>query len=62
MQQIDDIVSGWLNGEEVEGFGNPAGPLYIEGLAATEKALTDASLPALTRCSACTASLPGQCC
>jgi len=42
MQQTDDIVSGWLNGrDDVDGQANPAGPLYIEGSAVTEAALTD---------------------
>jgi len=41
MQEIDDVVSGWLNGaENVGGMGNPAGPLYIHGLSVTEVALT----------------------
>lgn len=39
--QNDDHVSDWLNGaDSVDGRGNPAGPLYIEGAAATEDALT----------------------
>ncbi len=38
----DEIVSGWLSGSDsFGGYDNPAGPLYIEGLAATEAALTD---------------------
>ncbi|MEI2454934.1 MULTISPECIES: DUF6229 family protein [Lysobacter] len=57
--QIEDIVSGWLNGSESE---NPAGPLYVEGVAATEAALTDTTLPLLTRCSSCSASGGGYCC
>jgi len=61
MQQIDDIVSGWLSGAE-GGMENPAGPLYIEGTSATEAALTDSSLPLFTRCSSCSASSGGQCC
>jgi len=57
--QIEDIVSGWLNGSEDM---NPAGPLYIEGVASTEAALTDTTLPLLTRCSSCSASSGAQCC
>lgn len=40
MQQNDDVVSGWLNGSDSN--DNPAGPLYIEGAIATEKAMTEA--------------------
>lgn len=41
MQQNDEIVSGWLDGSDnVDGYDNPAGPLYIEGALATEKAMT----------------------
>lgn len=42
MQQFDDIVSSWLSGSDsVEGQENPAGPLYMEGTAATEASMTD---------------------
>ena len=57
--QIEDIVSGWLNGSEDM---NPAGPLYIEGVASTEAALTDTSLPLLTRCSSCSGSAAARWC
>ncbi len=31
MQQNDDIVTGWLEGQDsVGGVDNPAGPLYID--------------------------------
>ncbi|MFC5740778.1 DUF6229 family protein [Dyella tabacisoli] len=44
MQQTDDIVSGWLSGSDsIDGMENPAGPLYIEGAAATEAALTSST-------------------
>lgn len=42
MQQIDDVVAGWLSGSG--GQDNPAGPLYIQGTEATEAALGDASM------------------
>lgn len=43
MQLNDEIVSGWLSGSDsISGYDNPAGPLYIEGQAATEAALTSA--------------------
>ena len=43
MQQTDEIVAGWLSGSDsVDGLANPAGPLYIEGYAVTEAALTGA--------------------
>lgn len=42
MQLNDEIVSGWLGGSDsIRGYENPAGPLYIEGKAATEAALTE---------------------
>ena len=41
MQLNDDIVSGWLSGSDsIGGYDNPAGPLFIEGAAATEAAMT----------------------
>lgn len=41
MQLNDEIVSGWLSGlDQSGGYENPAGPLFIEGQAATEAALT----------------------
>lgn len=44
MQQHDEVVSGWLNGSDnVDGYENPAGPLYIEGATATEHAMTRSS-------------------
>lgn len=40
--QTDDIVSGWLSGaDSVGAYANPAGPLYIQGAAATEAAMTN---------------------
>jgi hypothetical protein len=46
MERSDSVVSGWLDGiDSVDGIANPAGPLYIEGLAATEAALTDVKTP-----------------
>lgn len=60
--KIDGIVSGWLLGNAtVQGFDNPAGPLYVGG-AATEEALVDDSDLLVTPCSACTASRPSFCC
>lgn len=44
MQQTDEVVSGWLSGSDnVLGLDNPAGPLYIEGAASFEAALTGAA-------------------
>ncbi len=44
MQQFDEVVSGWLNGSDsFDGIENPAGPLFIQGEAATEAKLTDSS-------------------
>jgi hypothetical protein len=44
MQLNDEIVSGWLSGSDsIGGYENPAGPLYIQGRAATEAAMTDRS-------------------
>jgi len=44
MLQTDDIISSWLRGSDSEGYDSPAGPLYTEGQAATEAALTAPSL------------------
>jgi Family of unknown function (DUF6229) len=44
MLQTDDIISSWLNGSDSEGYDSPAGPLYTEGQAATEAALTNPGL------------------
>ena len=47
MQQNDDVVAGWLSGSDsIDGHENPAGPLYIEGEAATEAALTNHGMKA----------------
>jgi hypothetical protein len=41
--QSDSIVSGWRSGaDSVRGFDNPAGPLFTQGAAAVEAALTNA--------------------
>ncbi|MGH8082952.1 MAG: DUF6229 family protein, partial [Lysobacter sp.] len=38
--QSNDIVSGWLSGaDSVDGYENPAGPLYIEGESAVDDAM-----------------------
>lgn len=40
--QNDDIVSAWRSGaDSIDGLQNPAGPLYTEGAAATEAAMTN---------------------
>ena len=42
--QNDTIVSGWRSGaDSVDGLDNPAGPLYIQGQAATEAAMLDSN-------------------
>jgi len=44
MQLNDAIVSGWLSGSDSSGgYENPAGPLYIEGRAAIEAAMTESN-------------------
>lgn len=64
MQLNDDVVSGWLSGSDsIDGLDNPAGPLYIQGQAAMEAAMTNPgtratvvgtmSLISGTTCSAC---------
>ncbi|MEN4902335.1 DUF6229 family protein [Luteimonas sp. TWI1437] len=61
--QHDEIVGGWLSGaDSVDGYENPAGALYVEGVAATEAAMTNTDLSLLTQCSSCTASFPTFCC
>lgn len=64
MQLNDDIVSGWLSGSDSSsGYDNPAGPLYIEGLAVTEAALTSAGpeIITLTLRGSTTCSVAGGC-
>jgi hypothetical protein len=60
MQQIDEVVSSWLRGDE--GLDNPAGPLYIEGAAATEAALTDPGIGKVLISGATTCSYSGKIC
>ena len=55
--QTDNILEGWLKGSDsVNGYANPAGPLYTEGQAATIAAVTSPEIALDTRCSGCTAS------
>ncbi|RKH95000.1 DUF6229 family protein [Corallococcus sp. AB038B] len=59
---FQDVVEGWLAGnEESQGMTNPAGPLFVGG-ERTEQALTESNLVADTGCSSCTASTTGWCC
>ncbi|NNB90349.1 hypothetical protein HJC10_19850 [Corallococcus exiguus] len=59
---FQDVVEGWLAGnEESQGMTNPAGPLFVGG-ERTEQALTESSLVADTGCSGCTASIDVHCC
>jgi len=61
--QIDNIVEGWLKGSEsVNGYANPAGPLYTEGQTVTIAAVTNTDIALATNCSSCTASRPVLCC
>ncbi|WP_267220700.1 DUF6229 family protein [Dyella silvae] len=61
--QTDNIVEGWLNGSDsVNGYANPAGPLYTEGHAVTIAAITNTDIALVSHCSSCTASRPGLCC
>lgn len=41
MLQTEEIISSWLRGSDSEGYDSPAGPLYTQGQAATEAALTN---------------------
>lgn len=62
--QAENIVSGWRNGaDNIGGFDNPAGPLYIEGAAAVEAALTEPNNPSVTTHSLTAVTCgPGGCC
>lgn len=63
MQHNDAIVSGWLGGaEKFGGLANPAGPLFIEGHAATEAALTDPGLGKVLISGATSCSFSGRIC
>ncbi|NBD11050.1 MULTISPECIES: DUF6229 family protein [Corallococcus] len=60
--EVQDVVKGWLSGdEESQGMTNPAGPVFVGG-ARTEQALTESNLVADTGCSSCTASAHVFCC
>jgi hypothetical protein len=59
---VQDVVAGWLSGdEESHGLTNPAGPVFVGG-ARTEQALTESNLVADTGCSSCSASSTAFCC
>ncbi|HEX7817310.1 DUF6229 family protein [Dyella sp.] len=61
--QTENIIEGWLKGSEsVNGYSNPAGPLYTEGQSVTIAAVTNTDMALMTNCSGCTASRPGYCC
>jgi hypothetical protein len=71
-EQADRIVAGWRSGEQtVEGWENPAGPLFAGGEYA-EAEITMEAIMASTgcggnpggtaQCSACTASAGILCC
>ncbi|MEI7037829.1 DUF6229 family protein [Fulvimonas yonginensis] len=61
--ETENIVAGWLKGSDsVNGYANPAGPLYTEGHEVTIAAVTNTDIALLTNCSSCTASRPVLCC
>ncbi len=53
------IVTGWVTGAPVEGWEDPAGPLFASSRFA-EYEITMAG--GLTGCSTCTGTTPIQCC
>lgn len=55
--QSNDIVSAWLKGADVDGYQNPAGPLYIEG----EMAVEDAMRAPLTHSTSVSTCPNGRC-
>lgn len=56
--QSNDIVSGWLSGaDSVDGYENPAGPLYIEG----ESAVDDAMRAPITHSTSISTCPSGRC-
>ncbi len=62
LAQMETIRSGWRTGEQaVDGFDNPAGPLFVGGPTA-ESQLVEADFALGTHCSSCTASRPVLCC
>lgn len=61
--QHDDIVNGWLSGaDSVDGYENPAGSLYVEGIEVTEASIADRRFGQFTICSGCSASGGSICC
>lgn len=68
MEMNDSVVSGWLEGgDSVDGLANPAGPLYVEGFAAVEAALSAdmascCSIGGMTGVTGTSCSYRGGCC
>jgi len=61
--ETENILAGWLKGSDsVNGYDNPAGPLYTEGHQVTIGAMTNTDIALFTNCSSCTASRPVLCC
>jgi hypothetical protein len=60
-EQADEIITGWLAGIDLQGWDNPAGPLFISGkyaeadITATGGGGTEAS-GGMTGCGMCTGS------
>lgn len=62
LTRVDQIVDAWLDGaDSAYGESNPAGPLYVGGIA-TEAALVDATEALFTACSSCSGSMTTMCC
>jgi len=56
----DEIIAGWRSGTILEGWDNPAGPLFPAGkYAEHEITMTGGGT---TRCSSCTGSRTIECC
>lgn len=60
MQQTDNVVTAWRHGSDsAAGYKNPAGPLYIQGEAATTAALTAPTEIAVVTATSCSYSAIG---
>ncbi|QSB13189.1 hypothetical protein JQS43_16295 [Natronosporangium hydrolyticum] len=57
IEQVDEIIDGWRNGEEQDGLENPAGPLFSSsGYAESEITLTGTGYPGLSCGTGCSGS------
>lgn len=60
VDRAEEIIARWRSGLDMDGWENPAGPLYASGVFAEGDIVTANVME--TRCSSCSASGGGWCC